>query len=314
MQYVGTYLNITDKVCGEYGRCNTLHHLFRAMTMIMVTNYLRALKPPHLNLKNWINTLSAHFNNSYSSSDAIAYSLGGPIHNPEAITAIHGQQFFTSNYLPETELESLAIYTGHFKPRPIDEALQESNYEDIVENMAFIKLRIGQLSDDEQQEAKKIIQRVTKDTGEKALEGAMPDAAADVRKMMKKVAQEFGESPDEEENDVEMMAVELERVKSELKEYKEKKKGLSPNQAALFGHALAEFCELSYTNKREQLAPMTHKLFGYGESKQYNHMTEGYQSADRETVASIFDGIWPKFAAFVRNTFDKRQNKATPSS
>ena len=84
----------------------------------------------------------------------------------------------------------------------------------------------------------------------------------------------------------------------------EKKRGLSPQQAALFVHALAEFCKFTTKRKRDDLAPMVSQLFGWGKKSAYNKMTEGYQGNDREAVATIFDTIWPEFASFLR-TFDK---------
>ena len=77
-------------------------------------------------------------------------------------------------------------------------------------------------------------------------------------------------------------------------------------ETALFGHALAVFCEFEQQKKELHLSPMVHQLFGWGQKSVLNKMTEGYAAADREAVARIFETVWPAFADFVRNTFDKR--------
>lgn len=108
----------------------------------------------------------------------------------------------------------------------------------------------------------------------------------------------------------------IEELHKTIQEYQEKVKGLNPQQAALFGHALAEFCAsdtfcvFTSKRKREDLAPMVNKLFGWGEKSVYNKMT-AYQQDDREAVASVFDVIWPQFANFVRR-LEKWEPKTTP--
>lgn len=98
----------------------------------------------------------------------------------------------------------------------------------------------------------------------------------------------------------------------ELSEYEEKHSGLTAKQAALFGHALAEFCEstecpsFATKRKREDLAPMVSKLFGWGQKSIYNKMTEGYNNNDRKAVADVFADVWPAFANYVTDTFDRR--------
>ena len=99
---------------------------------------------------------------------------------------------------------------------------------------------------------------------------------------------------------------EIARLTEELETLKQKEKGLTAKQAALFGHALAVFCEFEQQKKELHLSPMVHQLFGWGQKSVLNKMTEGYAAADREAVARIFETVWPAFADFVRNTFDKR--------
>lgn len=183
--HIASYLDKADHVGADGPHFVHTHHLkLRAATMGLVCNYLRVLSPEHLDVKAFLRAVHDQIEGSEPSTGArLSVHMVGAFKEPYDI-------FYEITHLPD--IQSRTLLREDFRPRPIIEALQESNYEDIAENMAFIKLRIGQLSDEEQQLAKKIIQRVTKDTGEKALEGAMPEAAADVRKMMAKVAQEFG--------------------------------------------------------------------------------------------------------------------------
>lgn len=94
----------------------------------------------------------------------------------------------------------------------------------------------------------------------------------------------------------------LEEDLEELRKWKQ----LSREQVALFCHALAEFCKFAQKTKQGDIAPMAHKLFGIGKKSVYNLMVSGYSKAEREHVAKIFETIWPQFADFIMNTFDKK--------
>lgn len=94
-------------------------------------------------------------------------------------------------------------------------------------------------------------------------------------------------------------------LESDLEELR-KWKQLSRGQVALFCHALAEYCKFAQKTKQDDIAPMAHKLFGIGYKSAYNLMVSGYSKKDREHVAKIFDTIWPQFAEFIMNTFDKK--------
>ena len=86
-------------------------------------------------------------------------------------------------------------------------------------------------------------------------------------------------------------------------------KQLSRGQVALFCHALAEHCEFVQKTKLNDIAPMAHGLFGIGIKSAYNLMVSGYSKEDREHVAKIFETIWPTFADFILNAFDKKEQQ-----
>lgn len=94
-------------------------------------------------------------------------------------------------------------------------------------------------------------------------------------------------------------------MEADLEELR-KWKHLSREQVALFCNALAEYCKFDKKTKKDDIAPMAHKLFGIGNKSAFNLMVSGYSKADREQVAKIFDTIWPQFADFIMNTFEKK--------
>ncbi|MBO5630477.1 MAG: hypothetical protein J5965_15545 [Aeriscardovia sp.] len=81
---------------------------------------------------------------------------------------------------------------------------------------------------------------------------------------------------------------------------------LTASQAALFCHALADKMGFSYRNKKEEIAPMVNKLFGYGIASIKNKLCGGYSQKDRDYIASIFDDLYPDFSDFVKS-FGNRQ-------
>ncbi len=93
---------------------------------------------------------------------------------------------------------------------------------------------------------------------------------------------------------------------TQVQEQEDKKReGLTAKECALFCEALASKCDFDFTNKKNELAPMAHSLFGYGIRSIANKLTEGYSKEERERVASIFDNLSPDFADVIRNVGKK---------
>lgn len=316
MIYFSSYLSIADKVGAEPGYDhNTFHHIFCAMTMTLVTNYLQALNPRYLDLVKWRELLNVHFQNQLTSNERIAYSLNATSNlDAHALYALHGEQFFRKNLLEEQDAHALAAYPRHFLPRPIVEVVQESNFEDIYAHRKYIRACAEALPKVERHEALDIMGACIRSAAAERLQGAMPEAAEHIKQQMQQLAAELGFELNPAESAEAETATdadatrddEIARLTEELETLKQKEKGLTAKQAALFGHALAVFCEFEQQKKEVHLSPMVHQLFGWGQRSVYNKMTEGYAAADREAVACIFETVWPAFADFVRNTFDKR--------
>lgn len=110
----------------------------------------------------------------------------------------------------------------------------------------------------------------------------------------------------EQQSVIELQDARIKELEADLEELR-KWKHLSREQVALFCHALAEYCEFVQKTKQDDIAPMAHELFGIGKKSAYNLMVSGYSKEDREHVAQIFESIWPPFADFILNTFDKKE-------
>ena len=185
------YLNKADEVGADGGCKNTYHEWFQGMTMAMVCNYLRALNPRYLDVDEFVKFLNNFFTNRYSSQESVNFSLGGNV-EPSAVNAIMAQQLFYRNILSEKDAQSLAVFPNRFLPRPIDAVLEESNYEDINNNIVYIKECIDELPKGRQKKAVNTLVEITQITGEEALQGAMPDAAEYVQEIMQFIFSVFG--------------------------------------------------------------------------------------------------------------------------
>lgn len=330
--YIRRYLDIADRVGkSQSGSLNTYHRYFQAMTLAMVCNYLRVLNPRHLN---WVK-LEQRFHE---------HCLSFPLSQSDS----DARFLYINNILTEMEAHSFAVYPQHFEPRPIHEAIKECEDIEIALGFPYIKERICKLPKDEAfraiEDAKGLIEEPETYDDRDYSDYITP---ADARNILQelddlKVALSVGSSIPLEDNELQLPSSEpsspassplnaelqskvdslqdtilqqratIGEQAAKIKVLEEKQKGLNPEQAALFGHALAEFCEsdgfckFTKKRKREDLAPMVHSLFGWGQASVYNKMT-GYAKADREAVAAIFAEIWPEFADFIKNTLEKRR-------
>ena len=80
---------------------------------------------------------------------------------------------------------------------------------------------------------------------------------------------------------------------------KSRKGRFNTTQATLFCEAFLRFGKCSFTNKKETVAPIASKMFGWELSSLERHMV--YDKKDKENVAKVFDGIYPEFSEFVRS-------------
>lgn len=108
---------------------------------------------------------------------------------------------------------------------------------------------------------------------------------------------------------LESRIAELEKENETLKEqvelYKNKEKGtalgLNQGQAALFGLSLANTFGFNYSNKKTELAPMLHNLFGWGESKLAKCVCEGCEKEERDELANLFKELCPPLYDTIMN-------------
>lgn len=178
-----TYLDKADEVGAEHGRKDPNHIPLQGMTMALVYNYLIKLNPRFLNMVDFAENLENHFSSRFTPSASISYSMGGKMDRSVA-QAILAEQLFDRNMLTPEECQALAIKIKDFQPRPIDEVLQESNYEDIYEHLDYICECMQKLPPEKLIDTQELVARVIFRTAHEALQGAGPDAAKDVRRMV----------------------------------------------------------------------------------------------------------------------------------
>lgn len=203
-----TYLDKADEVGAEHGRKDPNHIPLQGMTMALVYNYLRTLNPKYLNLVDFEEKLENYFSSRFTPSEAISYSMGGKMEH-SVVQAILAEQLFNKNLLTLEECQALAIKIEDFQPRPIDEVLQESNYEDIYGHLDYIEERMKKLPPEKLPDAPKLAAQVIWRTAHEALQGAMPDAAKDVRRMVSIALDRLGVPDFPEELALELEGIDL---------------------------------------------------------------------------------------------------------
>lgn len=324
------YMNKADEVGAAPGCKNTYHDWFQGMTMAIVCNYLQALNPRYLDVDDFVELVNNDFTSRFSSQESINYSFGGRV-NSSTSNAIIAHQLFFNNMLSETEVHSLAVSPKMFLPRPIEEALKESNYEDIYDNIEYITERINELSKGRQKRAVNILINTTQMTGEDALQGAMPEAAKHVRETMQDIFYAFGYkhvpqeqigSPDKQKwkkdkakedtadankgSLIEDQAAEIARMKANIErlqlnlEGKQKvDKNMPAHQAAILITALCRELK-QMPNNREDLAPVLQYMWGFTKSTAEKALRRAFTLEEAKEVATHFNSITPKIARLIR--------------
>lgn len=98
---------------------------------------------------------------------------------------------------------------------------------------------------------------------------------------------------------------ELEMLREQVEQFRNKKKGTAPGlnqaQTALFGLALANAFGFNYSNRKKELAPMLHGLFGWGEAKLATCMSEPCSKKERDELANLFKDLCPRLYATIMN-------------
>ena len=90
---------------------------------------------------------------------------------------------------------------------------------------------------------------------------------------------------------------ENEALKEQVEHFRNMEKGtalgLNQAQAALFGLSLANTFQFKYTNKKKQLAPLLHKLFGWGQTKLKTCLSTPCEKEERDELANLFKELCP---------------------
>lgn len=109
-------------------------------------------------------------------------------------------------------------------------------------------------------------------------------------------------------------AAEKKKAESESQKQKAKKdevKKLSPAEAGLFCEAFLASRNITYSNKKETIAPLASALFGWAQLTMERNLV--YSNDEKNNVADIFKTIDPEFSILVRN-FDKKEASTNTQS
>lgn len=168
--HFSSYLNIASHIAAAPGCQNNFHQLFECTSMAMVCNYLQLLKPKQLDYKVFYNKVELHFIN-YNVIDRV---------------------MFSNIVLDIRTAQKYDFYPDRFNPRPIIDALKESNKEDICNNIDYIKERIMELDTDQMQIATEMVFNKAEMTGKLYVADSLSTEEENVRIKMEEVLQMIG--------------------------------------------------------------------------------------------------------------------------
>jgi len=107
------------------------------------------------------------------------------------------------------------------------------------------------------------------------------------------------------EVEIEKLKARIKDLEAQLEEVRNKDKGISlglnQDQAALFGLSLANAFGFNYTNKKKDLSPMLHGIFGWGESRLKQGLSNPYKKAEKEKLANLFKDLCPHLYDVIMN-------------
>ncbi len=137
----------------------------------------------------------------------------------------------------------------------------------------------------------------------------------EVTEKRKKPSETKNESKTDSKEDVNTLKTRIAELEEQVEIFHQKEKGLASGinqaQVALFGLSLANTFHFNYTNKKEELAPMLHKLFGFGEAKIANYLSTPCSNEERDELANLFKDLCPPLYATIMERGGSRP-KATP--
>ena len=149
------------------------------------------------------------------------------------------------------------------------------------------------------------------------LEAELEKTKAENAKLLKqlKECQSQPKASEVQEAGNDELVEELEGLREQVEHFRNKEKGtalgLNQAQAALFGLALANTFHFKYTNKKEELSPMLHKLFGWGQAKLKTCLSTPCDKAERNELANLFKDLCPPLYESIMN-WGKLPQEVTP--
>ena len=160
---------------------------------------------------------------------------------------------------------------------------QWSCYRDILGHFVDGETRLDTMYD--------LVKKREKDTQQKK----------DTRK--KEAAQEGNKS----DNSQTMMDLQtrIEELEEQVKHYHDMEKGialgLNQGQSSLLVKSMAKTFGFTYSNMKKDLAPLAHRMFGWGESKLAKYMSTPCEKQDRDELANLFKDVCPQLYRTIMN-------------
>lgn len=326
VHYLSKYILIAEHTSSAYYdiyKKTSGYKLISAIIMAMVNNYIRLLDDKYLKYDNiFINHLNNYFNEV------------GPFPEQDVKTAYQLYNYVSLN----TDLKDYSIKRDIFKPRSIDyQAVYEAesllnngknltwrsitndyNRERIVELLDFCKNEQSALflASHIRREAEGYNQEETLnfiDTLDWKKLSTLPPKKVSLENENAWLRHKYVLLSDENKRvkitedckpDINLKS-EIEDLKEQLQMLQNKNKGLSSGinqaQTALFGLSIANAFGFNYTNKKKDLAPILHELFGWGTAKIAAYLATPCDKEERDHLANLFKDLCPKLYATIMN-------------
>lgn len=331
--YLNRYLQIAcnDNIDNEDSR------YVKTATMAMVYNYLCHLDEKYRSKDSYFvqALFSSIFNDDASNeflvttekllqtrlrqSDFKQCSLSDIVHNEDETIILQGLDYVVSR------IRSCKKEVAHEYYDTLIERLQGINIPGAEKGIKILK-------DDKEHNnyAFKVKEWVDEETGEFHFE-PIEDGDTEITDLfddMKEVypcahtETEFHHDNNHVESEIEKLKKELDKVKEEkehfeeeLREYMERnqnRRGINKHLVAVLGRKLAPKLGIDVKNKKD-LAPVLSQLFGWGERKLGQEMSQPIKNEDELALANIFGSLSPELAKYIYPHWEEKSTSNSES-
>lgn len=183
-----------------------------------------------------------------------------------------------------------------------------SAFNDLLEYISCfesLERKIHQLYHPDEERAEIDAQIETKQVEECKLQENYKEENAKLRVEIEKLRNEQHSVSGADKSLIAELEEENDNIKEQLEKIRSQEKGIAPGinqgQSALLGLSLANVMRFNYRNKKKDLAPMIHKLFGWGEAKIAKCIASACEKEERDELANIFKDLSPQLYQTIMN-------------